>query len=275
MYGMSQATADLIEQGAPAFEAAIPILSQLLKAELAEREVRSIAYQTKTALSSAYESPEDVWRRAGLDQRALQALAEADAFHALGRDRRGALWDIKAMADTPMPLFAAADRHRNRPEPEIVEPVFILPEMTDGQNVVEDYHAAGLTLRSHPVAFVREELDCRGITRCGDLPGLADRRRVTIAGIVIMRQRPGTANGTMFLTIEDETGMANLILWPDRIERQRRVVLSASMVACHGTLQKEGDVIHVVVRELDDMTPLLATVGQSEKTLAIRSRDFH
>ena len=174
-----------------------------------------------------------------------------------------------------MPLFAAADQHRNRPEPEIVEPVFTLPGMTEGQNVVEDYHAAGLTLRDHPVAFLREELDYRGITRCGELQALADRRRITIAGIVIMRQRPGTANGTMFLTIEDETGMANLILWPDRIERQRRIVLSASMIACHGTLQKEGDVIHVVVRELDDMTPLLATVGQSGRTVTVKSRDFH
>ncbi len=252
---------------------------RLLAVRLGLRLAKGLSNQQAAKLvacrSSAYESLDDVWRRAGLDQRALQALAEADAFHALGRDRRGALWDIKAMVDTPMPLFAAADRHRNRPEPEIVEPVFVLPEMTEGQNVVDDYHAAGLTLRSHPVAFLREELDCRGITRCGDLHTLADRRRVTIAGIVIMRQRPGTANGTMFLTIEDETGMANLILWPDRIERQRRVVLSASMVACHGTLQKEGDVIHVVVRELDDMTPLLATVGQSDDGISIRSRDFH
>ncbi|MCE2576698.1 error-prone DNA polymerase [Komagataeibacter sp. FNDCR2] len=225
--------------------------------------------------SSAYESLDDVWRRAGLEQRALQALAEADAFQALGRDRRGALWDIKGLADSPMPLFAAADQHRNRPEPEIVEPVFTLPGMTEGQNVVEDYHAAGLTLRDHPVAFLREELDYRGITRCGELQALADRRRITIAGVVIMRQRPGTANGTMFLTIEDETGMANLILWPDRIERQRRIVLSAGMIACHGTLQKEGEVIHVVVRSLDDLTPLLATVGQSKKRISIQSRDFH
>nr|WP_220789814.1 error-prone DNA polymerase [Gluconacetobacter johannae] len=225
-----------------------------------------------------YESLDDVWRRAGLRPDALECLAQADAFQALGRDRRAALWDIRGLADTPLPLFAAADKGRNRPLPEFVEPDVALAPMTEGQDVVEDYHATGLTLRRHPVAFLRDALQARGMVACADLRRLRDGCRVVVAGLVLMRQRPGTARGVMFMTIEDETAMANLILWQDRIAAQRQLVLSARLVACHGRLQREGEVTHIVTDRLEDLTPLLRDIGRADlrpgTPLVIPSRDF-
>nr|WP_246395657.1 error-prone DNA polymerase [Gluconacetobacter tumulisoli] len=225
-----------------------------------------------------YESIDDVWRRAGLGPDALECLAQADAFQALGRDRRAALWDIRGLADAPLLLFAAADRGRNRPLPEFVEPDVGLVPMTEGQDVVEDYHATGLTLRRHPVAFLRGALQARGMVACADLRRLRDGCRVVLGGLVLMRQRPGTARGVMFMTIEDETAMANLILWQDRIAAQRQIVLSARLVACHGKLQREGEVTHVITDRLEDLTPLLRDIGRADlrpgPPLVIPSRDF-
>ncbi|CAP54621.1 error-prone DNA polymerase [Gluconacetobacter diazotrophicus] len=225
-----------------------------------------------------YDGIEDVWRRSGLGPDALECLAQADAFHALGRDRRAALWDIKGLAESPLPLFAAADRGLNRPLPECVEPSVPLTAMTEGQEVVEDYHATGLTLRRHPVAFLRDGLRDRGMIACADLRALRDGRRVVVPGLVLMRQRPGTAQGVLFMTIEDETGMANLVLWKDRIAAQRRIVLSASLLACHGRLQREGEVIHVITEHLEDLTPLLSEIGRADLRAGmvpvIPARDF-
>ncbi|WP_035376898.1 error-prone DNA polymerase [Acetobacter nitrogenifigens] len=225
-----------------------------------------------------YDSIDDVWRRSDVPVSALERLAEADAFRSLGLDRRAALWDIKGLADTPLPLFAAADVGRNRPEPEVIEPVFRLTPMSEGGEVVEDYNTTSLTLRAHPVAFLRQALQARKIISCGDLASRRDGQRVSIAGLVLMRQRPGTAKGVMFMTIEDESGTANLILWKDRIEAQRPIVIGASMIACHGTLQREGDVTHIVVRTLEDLTPLLCQIANDtplgHDSLKITARDF-
>ncbi|WP_291366633.1 error-prone DNA polymerase [Acetobacter sp. UBA5411] len=222
-----------------------------------------------------YESIEDVWRRADVPTIALERLAEADAFASLNCDRRMALWQIKGLADEPLPLFAAADRGRNRPAPEVIEPSVILRPMTEGSDVVEDYLATGLTLRAHPLAFLREGLTERGIIPCEDLATLRDGTRVVIAGLVLMRQRPGTAKGVMFVTIEDETGVANLILWKDRIEAQRAIVMGASLMIVHGTLQREGEVMHVVVRSLEDGTELLREIGENDRRpVEVRARNF-
>jgi error-prone DNA polymerase len=136
--------------------------------------------------------------------------------------------------------------------------------MTEGGEVVADYRAVGLTLRRHPMSFIREELRRRGVVPCAALPQVVPGRRVTVAGIVLVRQRPGSAQGVVFATIEDETGHANLIVWPKVFERQRCIVLSARMLACRGLLQREGDVIHVVADELTDLSHLLTGVGQRE-----------
>ncbi len=211
----------------------------------------------------AYASVEEAWRRTGMPAAALERLAEADAFRGMGLDRRQALWQVRALADTVLPLFAAADAG-GLPRPEIVEPPVALQLMRGGREVVEDYCSTGLSLRQHPVAFLREDLRRRGMVACADLLHLRDGRRVVVPGIVLVRQKPGSAKGVIFLTIEDETGVANLVLWPDRYAAQRRLVLSASMLACHGRVQREGEVVHVIADRLEDLSEMLRSVGERD-----------
>ncbi|HUN38799.1 MAG TPA: error-prone DNA polymerase [Acetobacteraceae bacterium] len=204
--------------------------------------------------------------RARVPPAALERLAEADAFHSMQLDRRQALWAIRGLRDDVLPLFAAADAGRI-PQPEIVEPPVPIVPMTAGRNVVEDYGSVGLTLRQHPVAFLRGDLQPRGILPCAALLTSRDRQRITVAGLVLVRQRPGTATGVVFITIEDETGIANLVVWSSLFDRQRRIVLGASMIKCRGRVQREGEVIHLVAEELEDMTGLLRSVGHREEML--------
>ena len=135
--------------------------------------------------------------------------------------------------------------------------------MTEGREVVEDYSSLSLSLRGHPVAFLREELDRKRVTRCADLARLKDGSRVEVAGIVLIRQRPGNGNVT-FITIEDETGVANIILWQRKFEAQRRIVMSAPMIGVKGLVQREGQVIHIVTERLEDYGALLASVGERD-----------
>jgi error-prone DNA polymerase len=215
-----------------------------------------------------YRTVSDVWQRAGIPVAALERIAEADGFHALGLDRRQALWEIRGLADARLPLFAAAPPFAGAPPFATVdgsaEPSVSLPPMTQGSEVVEDYRSVGLTLRGHPVSFLREELTRERILPCAALTDLRDGARATVAGVILVRQRPGSASGVVFVTIEDETGHANLIVWPPVFERQRLLVMSASMVACRGKVQKEGEVIHVVADHLTDLSTLLASVGQRD-----------
>ena len=215
-----------------------------------------------------YRTVSDVWQRAGIPVAALERIAEADGFHALGLDRRQALWEIRGLADARLPLFAAAPPFAGAPPFATVDgsavPSVSLPPMTQGSEVVEDYRSVGLTLRGHPVSFLREELTRERILPCAALTDLRDGARATVAGVILVRQRPGSASGVVFVTIEDETGHANLIVWPPVFERQRLLVMSASMVACRGKVQKEGEVIHVVADHLTDLSTLLASVGQRD-----------
>ncbi|NPD66648.1 error-prone DNA polymerase [Lichenicola cladoniae] len=215
-----------------------------------------------------YASVEEIWRRADIPAAALERLAEADAFQSLGLDRRQALWQVKGLVDTALPLFAAADIER-RPRPELVEPPVVMVPMRDGREVVEDYRSLGLSLRSHPVSFIRPMLQAKRMICCADLRNTRDGRRIIVPGIVLVRQKPGSAKGVMFITIEDETGVANLVLWPDRFEKQRRLVLSAGMIACHGKVQREGEVVHVVTDHLEDLSQLLRSVGDQDDPFPI------
>ena len=210
---------------------------------------------------TSVESVEDIWRRAGLSVSALERLAEADAFGSIGLNRRDALWQIKGLGDVPLPLFAAADDRDRRLRPESDEPEVSLTPMTQGREVVEDYRSKGLTLRQHPVTFLRTDLDARRILTCESLKTVRDGQRVTVAGLVLVRQKPGSAKGVMFITIEDETDIANLIVWPSHFEKQRRLILSAGMLACRGRVQREGGVIHVVSEHMMDLSEALKTVG--------------
>ena len=215
-----------------------------------------------------YRSIHELWRRAAVPVAALERLAEADAFRSLMTDRRGALWEIKGLDDDPLPLFAAADGLQG-PMPEIIEQPVLLPSMRAGAEVVEDYRSAGLSLRAHPVSFLRPTLETQRMVRCSDLTNIRDGARVVVPGIVLVRQKPGSAKGVMFITIEDETGVANLILWPDRFEKQRRLVLSAGMIACHGKVQREGDVTHVITDRLEDLSELLRSVGDRDEAFPL------
>jgi len=237
-----------------------------------------------------YRDVHDLWRRAGAPRAALQRLAEADAFRSLGLDRRAALWAVRGLADTPLPLFAAADQsaHRQDYAPlrhgralhrhgrpcaghppaslpnEVIEPSVALTPMSEANEVIEDYRSVGLSLRRHPAAFLRPHFAHTGMIACADLATARDGAWVTVPGIVLVRQRPGSAQGVLFITIEDETGIANLIVWPSLFERQRRLILTAGMIAAHGRVQREGIVIHVVAEHLTDLSDLLRRLGQSD-----------
>jgi len=198
----------------------------------------------------------------------LVTLAEADAFLPdLGIARREALWAIKALRDEALPLFAAVHAREQQ------EPAVALRPFTEGGEVVEDYTAIGLTLRRHPLAFLREELRARRMVPCAALRDAKDGSNIAVAGLVLMRQRPGTAKGVMFVTLEDETGIANLVVWPQLYERQRRVAIAAQLLAVRGYVQREGEVVHLIARELEDLTDRLARLGDAGG-ISVKSRDF-
>ena len=237
-----------------------PSAGRYLAVRLGLRQVRGLANVHGAAIVGArghlpFESVEDLWRRADIPRAAIERLAEADAFHMLGADRRQGLWQARGLDEAPLPLFAAAAGR----EPEVA-----LRPLTEGREVVEDYRALQLSLRAHPLAFLRDELTRRGVTRAADLAQLRDGRHVEVAGLILVRQKPGSAKGVLFLTIEDETGIANGILWPDRFEAQRRTVMSASMIGMKGRVQREGQVIHVICDRIVDHGELLAQVGRMD-----------
>ncbi|WP_076072482.1 error-prone DNA polymerase [Sphingomonas montana] len=204
-----------------------------------------------------FTSIEDVWKRSGVPVAALEKLAAADAFAGLGHDRRQALWRVRGLGEAPLPLFAHADAREEGREPTVV-----LRTMSEGREVVEDYRTLQLSLRAHPLSFLREEYRRRGLRTCAELDRVRDGTPVEVAGIILIRQKPGSAKGVLFLTIEDETGIANGILWPHKFEAQRRTVLSAAMIGIRGRVQREGTVIHVIADRIMDYTDDLRSVGE-------------
>ena len=247
--------------GPPPHEASPHREEPLLPLRLGMRMVKGLSnVHAANVLAARLERPfgsvEDVWRRSGVPVAALERLAEADAFASLGLDRRQALWRVRGLGEKVLPLFAAI-------EAQEAEPAVALDSMTDGREVVEDYRSVQLSLRAHPIAFLRPELERRGIVPCAALGRIKDGRRIKLSGIVLIRQRPGTTNVT-FLTIEDETGIANIILWKDRFEAQRPIVMSAPMIGVTGLVQREGDVIHVIGERLEDQSGLLHSVGRMQ-----------
>ncbi|CAH1661831.1 error-prone DNA polymerase [Chelatococcus asaccharovorans] len=226
-----------------------------------------------------FASVDDLWRRAGVPAAALVELAEADAFSpSLGLARREALWAIKPLRNEPLALFAAAARRESEVLPEQAEPAVSLRPMTAGRQVVEDYGHLGLTLRRHPLAFLRADLARQRIITCSEAVACRDRRWVHIAGLVLVRQRPGSARGVMFITLEDETAVANLVVWTKIFEKFRRTVLGSGMIGVKGRVQREGEVVHIVAHELIDMSAELASVGSRDGTFPLphgRGDEFH
>lgn len=217
-----------------------------------------------------FASIEDLWRRARLPAATLERLVEADAFGSLKIDRRRALWTVRGLSDVSLPLFAAADERDCTIRPEVLEPEVRLTPMTEGHEVVEDYKSKGLTLRRHPLAFLRDELRERRILPCSSLYRIKDGERVTVAGLVLVRQKPGTAKGVTFMTIEDETDVANLVIWPSLFETQRRLILSSSMIGCRGRLQREGQVTHLIAEHFINLSGLLYSIGSNGDPLQTR-----
>jgi error-prone DNA polymerase len=236
------------------------------------RMVRGLANADAATLVTAradqpYASVDDLWRRACVPAAALVQLAEADTFRpSLRLARREALWAIKALRDEPLPLFTAACVREAKTVSELHEPPVTLRPMTAGSEVVEDYGHVGLTLRGHPVSFLRGDLRRQRIVTCAEAMQARDGRWLETAGLVLVRQMPGSAKGVVFITIEDETGITNLVIWPKLYERQRRVILSAGMMAVHGRIQREGEVVHLVAHRVTDLSDSLASVGGRDTT---------
>ncbi|MDB5447302.1 MAG: dnaE [Phenylobacterium sp.] len=229
---------------------------------------------------------EDFALRSGVTRRTLELLAEADAFRGVGLERRQALWAVKGLvgeigAEKDAPLLA-----RGRAKEVQVE----LPFMSPPQHVAEDYRTTSLSLKAHPVGFFRGELDAMRVVPAAALKTLRDRRRVSVGGLVLVRQRPGTAKGVVFLTLEDETGIANIVVWRDAFEANRRLVMGAAFLVVHGQLQREGEVVHLVAEKFTDLSHRLSDMREDERPSPevrspevrsrvtgrlIRSRDFH
>jgi len=231
------------------------------------RMARDLANADAAAIVTArgdrpFTSIEEIQQRAGVGRGALDRIGDADGFGSLGADRRSGLWAVKGLGNAALPLFAAADERAGKLREEAIEPTVILAEMGEGAEVVEDYRASGLSLRAHPVAFLREELKARRMITCEQWRTTRDGRWIELAGLVLVRQKPGSAKGVMFITLEDETDLANLVVWTNVFEKNRRTVLGASMMGVRGQVQREGEVIHVIAQRLDDLSGMLASVGR-------------
>jgi len=206
------------------------------------------------ARANGYPDVESLWRRAGVAPAQLERLAEADAFACLGLTRRQALWAAKALR-APAPLSLFGEDGEGGAEPEVT-----LPQMTPGQEVIEDYVALRLSLRAHPLGLLRPDLP-ESLPH-DRLPATAPRTRVTVSGLVITRQRPGTASGVIFITLEDETGVSNVVVWQRVYKTFRREVVTGRLLRVTGRIEREGQVIHVIAERVEDLSPLLLTLGR-------------
>jgi error-prone DNA polymerase len=210
---------------------------------------------------NGYPDPIALWRRGGVEPSALERLAEADAFRSMGLRRREALWALKGLGPAPLPLFAAAGEEEIGAEPPVQ-----IPQPTQGEEVLDDYRSMRLTLKQHPLVLLRGDPAFAEVTPAAGLKDHAEAR-VTVAGLVLVRQRPGTASGVIFATLEDETGVTNLIIWPKTFERYRREVLTSSLMRVEGRLQREGLVIHVIADRIDDLSQILRDLGSRDEPL--------
>ncbi|MEM9057896.1 MAG: OB-fold nucleic acid binding domain-containing protein, partial [Pseudomonadota bacterium] len=227
------------------------------------RLVKGLAEETAQRLVAAraeaeFLSTQDLAERAQLDRGDLGALAAAGALESLAGHRHRARWEV-AGVEQPMPLM---------PRVDIREATPLLSKPTEGEDVIADYNSTGLTLGKHPVALVREQLDAFRFRKAEELQDCRDGIPVRVAGLVITRQRPATAGGVTFVTLEDESGHVNLVVWERIAERQRRILTGARLMGVAGTLQHQDGVIHVVAAHLQDHSALLGT-------LITRARDFH
>ena len=207
--------------------------------------------------ASGYGGTQQLVEQVGLDRRELGVLASAGALEALEGHRHRARWAV-AGVEEPTPLLTSMDRYEAAP---------LLRKPTEGQDIVADYQSLGLTLGRHPVQLLRHRLDRYRYLRAQHLPDLVDGTAVSVAGLVITKQRPGTASGVIFVTLEDETGYMNLVVWSTVAEQYRAALLNSKLMGVQGELQIEGEVIHVVAKRIVDHSEMLGN-------LIVTSRDF-
>jgi error-prone DNA polymerase len=207
----------------------------------------------------AFDGIADLAERGELDRRDLEALAAADALASLAGHRHRAVWQVTGV-ERVLPLLPAATAQ--------AEGIPMLRAPREGQDIVADYGSTGLTLRRHPLCLLRDKLQRRGVMPTQELWEQPNGKRVITAGLVITRQRPGSAGGVTFVTMEDETGYVNLIVWNSVAVAQRAALLESRLLEVHGKLQREGDVQHVIAEKLIDLSMMLGD-------LAVGSRNFH
>ena len=231
-----------------------------LALRLGLRQIDGLPEHVAAALVSAREAGgpfrdiADLRGRAGLSPPHIERLASADAFISLGLTRRQALWDARSLIAAPdLPLFRAMGVREEGSERRAIA----LPVMPLSEEVVADYQTTRLSLKAHPMAFLRPGLAARGFVRASDLRERKFRSMVQVAGVVLIRQRPGSAKGVTFITLEDETGVINLVVWPDLKERLRKVVMGARLMEVRGRVEYDDEVIHVIAANLIDATPAL------------------
>ena len=268
-YAPAQIVRDTREHGVPVLPICVehsywdnvlePAGNGRLAVRLGFRQIKGFREEDGHWLSAArgngYRSIDAVWRKAGLDRTALSKLAQADAFASHGLNRRDALWAVKGLGgEKPLPLF------ENLGEGLPSSPVN-LPIMDLREEVFEDYIGTRLTLRQHPVTLLQSDIG--DILPSKDLRDTIDGRRVEVCGLVITRQRPGTASGVIFLTLEDGTGVSNIVVWPNMFERCRKAVMAGRLLKVRGKLQREGIVTHVIANQITDMSYLLDTLGDA------------
>jgi error-prone DNA polymerase len=212
-----------------------------------------------------------LWRASGVSIKSLRALARADAFGSMQLDRQGALWQIRPLRDEAMPLFDHIRQDASAREDLERSGISRLPEIAPARHVLHDYQSTTLSLKAHPVSFVRQELQRRGCIQAGELRDEKQSpqgRRVRVAGLVLVRQRPSTASGIVFITLEDESGIANLIIRPKVFERYRQAARLSVVLLAEGRVERQGEVVHVQVSRMECLDELI-------ETLPSASRDFH
>lgn len=233
------------------------------------RQVKGLKEDSCTQLVAerykGYDTVEDLHIRSRLSRPELEILAEADCFRSVGKDRRAALWEVRALMDAPdLPLF-----RQQAVAAEGEDPVVTLAQMPLGEQVVSDYQTLRLSLKAHPLGLLRHRLDPLGVSTAAQLTTLKDGARVSLAGLVLVRQRPGSAKGVLFMTLEDETGVANIVVWASVFEGNRRAVMGSRLLIVKGQLQREDGVLHLVAKGLEDRSELLLDLSETPDTSTV------